>query len=194
MQMQHEIIEKQKTSPEIWRHYKETASDLAYGLPKLCTDIPVEFIANHCIPKAEIFILAYTESIVRRKPIKQYRGFCILNNKPDQDALYLQLICANKCGKYLIEQVEGLCTAKNISHISLSALPQAIYFYRKHGFKNTENMDCIEHDEVIKSAKKDLDTFLKTLIKYKIVANKNCKNIVECNVDGYLMTKCLNDA
>lgn len=143
-----------------------------------------------------------------------YVGFACLNYlreyHPDLSykTMYIELICTlqgygSKLISYIIEYAKSL----RLQFIKLSAITTAINFYRRIGFKLTEDKECGERSDIERLAEKvkklrfetaeeykenaEFAELLNTLVKHKIVKNKNCVDIDDCSTSGYSMTYCL---
>jgi len=123
--------------------------------------------------------------------------------------LYVQVICALKGGKALMEYVIADARARRYDRIMLSALPTVINFYRKLGFN--PGTKCEQDPEIVQiekmkriygkkmtvysvSTDRQFKQYLQYLVNKGLASNKDCgRNVEECNEDGYYMTLCFNN-
>lgn len=136
-------------------------------------------------------------------------GFCLLQIRPRIGELYIDLMCARGAGTALVNVVKYLAKKWEFPHVTLSALPTAMNFYRKLGFQNCELPVCVESPEVAQLAtavqhkrfRSDQESehddefraLLEELIRRRLIRNKRCHKISSCSIDGYSMTCCLQN-
>lgn len=134
----------------------------------------------------------------------EVKGFALIQNNTND--LYVDIICAKGVGKHILREVYNQGYKLKKKYITLSALPRVINFYRGEQFIHTEK-DCNENSIITNMAEKvkglrfksdedaqshkTFNTFLKLLMKHKLVADKRCRRVDTCSISGYSMTKCL---
>lgn len=152
----------------------------------------------------DYIFLAIPEKRQTRSFGKIIHGFALV--KETKTSLYIDVICAKGAGFKLLSKVESLAKHLGKLFITLSALPSAINAYRKFGFIHSEKK-CNEDPVITKlgealqyqrfkssnKAVKDrkFATLLSELVKLKLVSDKKCRNVRQCSVNGYSMTKCI---
>ena len=122
------------------------------------------------------------------------------------DFLYIDVLCAKGAGKAIIEYTEGLGISMKKPYIVLSALPGVVNWYRRlgfvHAFKQCTEVSNVHSLALSASRGKFAGTenalqnakfvkLLQALMKLKLTANKTCKTVNACAIDGFTMTKCL---
>lgn len=135
-------------------------------------------------------------------------GFAILQLHEAPRSLYIDLMCARGAGGALVNVIKQLAVRWNYSHITLSALPVAINFYRRYGFQHAELPCCAEDDDLRDMSEQtqhkrfhneqeavedpEFYSLLSALVKRRLVRNKRCRKIETCSVDGFSMIYCLD--
>lgn len=199
--MEIEIHIRKKLNQHQWKLIANQVKDVAIHNENLCKSITLSFLSRDCLKEADFVFFSYKSVASGRntsKTYKQYNGLVIIQKAKLSKHLYIDLICANGAGRFLIEQTIDWAKQKNFTHITLSSLANVIGFYRKFGFKNTFNLECVEDEMVSQFAKKydpqnlsGNTDFLKILIRKRLVKNRECFTMDQCAIDGYWMTLCL---
>ena len=135
-------------------------------------------------------------------------NFAICGDK-NAHTMYVEVICAKKGGKQLMEFIIADARSRGKTKVMLSALPTVINFYRKLGFK--PGKQCNDDPDLVKietahsirgkklSTLQEVDndrqfkSYLRELIRKGIASDPQCKYVDDCNVDGYYMTLCFNN-
>lgn len=127
------------------------------------------------------------------------------------EALYIQVICARKGGAELLKYIIEFARKRGFKSVTLAALPHVVNFYKKYGFKTSQSCSVdVELERAEASLARDAsgnlkkfasiqDTetdrkfmlYLSALIKKGLAADKKCKGVRDCNIEGYYMTLCL---
>ena len=174
----------------------------------LCGNIPTSWIINESLPLADAIILIFYQE----KERDACSGFAMLQYPTDQSEIYIDLVCARCAGKGLIDSVKMIAEERKIQHITLSAMPNTINFYRKLGFRHLEpcssSSECQEEAVITLIAEpvsdlkfdhnqeaekhKEFRKLLKTLMEYKLTKDKKCKQVASCTRGGYNMTYCVH--
>ena len=164
------------------------------------------WVTNTSLKNADALVMAYTEKSMRHGGSRwDVKGFAILNI--ETNSVFIDLICARGYGSKLIATIEREARKLDKRYVSLSALPHVINYYRRIGFVHATTGACKEHDDVQTEAEKvknmrfaDDDAaaknrafarFLRFLVRKGFNKDPTCKSIKKCNIDGYLMRKCL---
>lgn len=144
-----------------------------------------------------------------------YSGYATLYRYPeyhpelDLDTVYIDVICTmSGYGTSLIHTIIDYATVNNYAHVNLSALAYVINYYRRLGFRLSEDQTCMEPEDVATLADRvsnlrfrtstealenpDYVTFLQSLVDNHIVHDKACTSVEECSQTGYSMTFCTN--
>lgn len=165
----------------------------------LCGAIDTHYVLNTGVTASDYLVVA--------KHGQQYIGFSLLQLR-DSDSVYIDVICTQQgYGALLVHEIIRWTAQIGRRHVELSALPNVINFYRKIGFRLSDNKECKETDKLKKIANRvsglrfnnpqeansdrRFQALLDTLIQEELVANKNCVNIVQCSEHGYHMIYCI---
>lgn len=158
-----------------------------------------DYIKNFALNSADGLIVHY-----RTRGMTDFNGFLIF--KIMKDYLYIDVICAKGSGTALLNECYSFAKKLNKPQVRLSALAHVINLYRKQGFIHSEGSCNMSND--VKSLSEALahkrfkttqnaiedgefKKLLQMLIKKKLTSTKKCKNIQDCSMNGYSMTKCL---
>lgn len=175
--------------------------------PRICQrQIQHKYINKASLKNADGILVA-SESLTRTRSRKLHQlvnGFAIFQIQ--DDFIYLDVICARTSGKLLLKEIYKLAKLLQKKYIKLNALPHVINFYKKEGFVHAED-SCVSSNKIALlsnslsnlrfktqyDAVKDKDFFklLQLLQRTKLVANKACRSVEECSIDGYTMVKCV---
>jgi len=147
-------------------------------------------------------------------------GFLIGNRTEYPGLFYVDLVCSSKpgVGEKLLEEATKYAKKQNLLGVKLAALPYVIGFYRKLGYRARETCfgqetdalriaydmharpfvekwgrDAINHITDTDTLASGYRSYLDLLISSKLAKDKKCQKIEDCNMDGYVMTKCFND-
>tara|TARA_B100001093_G_C26776215_1_gene992521 strand:- start:943 stop:1425 length:483 start_codon:yes stop_codon:yes gene_type:complete len=156
-------------------------------------------------------IIAMNENKTRtrtKKPFLEVEGFILMRfgEMGGKKMIYVDVICARKVGKKLLNEMYEFARRNKVEYIQLSALPHVINFYKKERFVHSEK-GCIADEKTRKVSdmvkgyefkdfkdvmkNRDFVKFLEHLRKQKLVANKKCTSVAKCSEDGYTMTRCI---
>ena len=158
-QLQFEIRRRnQEESEQAWIYLKQ---ELFWYTSILCGKAVRESFRRESIDESDNFLVAYylKPSRTTRHHLggynRHYVGVVNLKEYPNQQCLYIDLICASKdipgLGTQLMQQVEQYARRfrnQKFTHLQLSSLAYVINFYRKLGFQNTMSTDGIESQEI----------------------------------------------
>jgi hypothetical protein len=148
---------------------------------------------------ADKIIVSYFKDPYTRKKVQ--RGFALVTNRPDN--LYINVICANKSGKEILQLIDFIANQTQ-KCVILDALSNVIHFYRKLGFslaqpgeKETDLVKSLANKKVsvynssfTASQDTTIRKLLQTLIQQKLTSNANCKDVEQCEIDGFTMSRC----
>lgn len=196
-----------------WINTERIIKGLAGPSHKMCGEIPLWWILQNALPEADVLVLVYMTKQLGRHTKEVCTGFSCLQFRPLRSELYVDLICAKNAGRQLMNAIFQYGKNLGLEHITLSALPSSLLFYRKLGFKHIDPCStdqCNELPEITEQASKVADykfenhfeaeehkpfhKLLRLLIKNNLTKNKKCKRVPECRMDGYLMSCCLHAA
>lgn len=132
-------------------------------------------------------------------------GFAYI--KLRESDIYVDVICANKTGRKIMQQIISLAKIYEKQFVVLNALANAIIAYRKMGFVHSDK-ECIENPEIAtlanaimnkrfstsNEALQDAEMYklLSQLAKKRLTSNTNCADVENCAINGFTMTLCVS--
>lgn len=160
------------------------------------------YILLDALPKAHALVMAYEVSKTRNSQRTNVLGFAIVRRKSYY--VYLDVICAQRVGSKLLEQIISLAREWKVGTIQIASVPAAMPYWLKMGFVNSRTSCKWDSDleaAALKVAKTQvkpgktngiIQTYLKKLVAKKLGIHSSCKTVQDCSVDGYVMSLCLD--
>lgn len=175
--------------------------------PRICQrQIQHRYINTSSLKNADGILVA-SEALTRTRSKQLHQlvnGFAIFQILGD--SIYLDVICARTSGKILLNEIYKVAKMLGKTYVKLNALPHVINFYKKEGFVHSEN-NCVSIDKITQLSNslsslrfktqsqalknKEFFKLLQLLKQNKLVANKSCRSVKDCSIDGYTMVKCI---